>query len=140
VAISAKEADKEPQASAKLAQLTALGYEFFAPGLLVSESLYVLCKKLDSGLLTSANHAQAVSDFHTLMSFVQPAPQGEVSLVLRSEAIRGSYSCRRSADGLYIALAEELAATRPTILLTFDEDMAKQAARAAPAVTVELLT
>jgi len=74
------------------------------------------------------------------LSFIQPHSNGEIALVLRAEAIRGLNSCRRSADGLYMTLAEELAQTRPTVLLTFDEDMAKQAARNAPTVTVELLT
>lgn len=49
------------------------------------------------------------------------------------------YSCRRSADGIYIALAEELAQTRTTELLTFDTDLPKQAARNAPTVKVNLL-
>src|SRR5579862_3858606 len=129
VAVAAKETDKQSQASARLAHYTALGYEFFAPGVLVSETLYVLCKKLEVGTLTPATHAQAIADFHTFLSFIQPPPNGEIALVLRAEAIRGSYTCRRSADGLYIALAEELSVTRPTVLLTFDEDMAKQAAR-----------
>ena len=135
-----KKRPQQPQASARLAHYTALGYEFFAPGVLVSETLYVLCKKLEAGTLTLATHAQAITDFHTLLSFIQPPPNGEISLALRAEAIRGNYTCRRSADGFYIALAEELNASRPTVLLTFDEDMAKQAARNAPSVMVELLT
>ena len=65
---------------------------------------------------------------------------GEGSLVLRAEEIRGSYSCRRSADGVYIALAEELTVIKPTVLLTFDEDMVKQALKNAPTVSVHLLT
>ncbi len=140
VAVTAKETDKQPQASARLAHYTALGYEFFAPGVLVSETLYVLCKKLEKATLTPATHAQALADFHTFLSFIQAPPNGEIALVLRAEEIRGNYTCRRSADGIYVALAEELSATRPTVLLTFDEDMVKQAARNAPTVTVELLT
>ena len=65
---------------------------------------------------------------------------GEKSLVLRAEAIRTTYTCRRSADGIYIALAEELTATRPTVLLTFDKDMPNQIAKNAPTVSVQLLT
>jgi len=60
-------------------------------------------------------------------------------LIARAEEIRGGYSCRRSADGLYIALAEELSQSVPTELLTFDEDLPKQAAKNAPAVKVNLL-
>ena len=59
---------------------------------------------------------------------------------MRAEAVRGTYSCRRSADGIYLAFAEELSGTMPTMLLTFDSDLAKQAAIHAPALKVELLT
>jgi predicted nucleic acid-binding protein len=61
-------------------------------------------------------------------------------LLLRAEAIRGSYTCRRSADGVYIALAEALSATRPTVLLTLDEGIKRQAAANAPAVRVHIVT
>ena len=40
---------------------------------------------------------------------------------------------------IYIALAEDLAASRPTTLLTFDENMGKHAAREVPSVTVHLI-
>jgi len=57
---------------------------------------------------------------------------------VRAEEIRGSYGCSRSADGLYIALAEELATTRPTELVTFDAAMPSHVAATAPTVTVRL--
>src|SRR5258708_2095394 len=100
IAVTAKEAVKEPRATARLAHYTALGYEFFAPGVLVSETLYVLCKKLETSSLTPTTQAQAIADLHTFLAFIEPPPNGEIALVLRAEAIRGSYSCRRSADGL----------------------------------------
>src|SRR5579872_5072298 len=128
IAVAAKEADKEPKASAEIVHYSGLGYEFFAPGALVTETLYVLCKQWESGTLAAADHAQAVQDFDALMSKVLPPPDGDGALVLRAEAIRGTYTCRRSADAVYIALAEVLTATRPTVLLTFDADMSKQAA------------
>jgi predicted nucleic acid-binding protein len=140
VAVAAREADKEPKASAEIVSYSGGGYEFFAPGVLVAETLYVLCKKLENGVLTAADHSQAVQDFHIFMSGVLPSPFGDGALALRAEAVRGGYTCRRSADGIYIALAEALATTRPTVLLTFDEDMSRQAAKNAPTVTVHLLT
>lgn len=140
VAISAKESDKEAQAEAALALYTAQGCDFFAPGALVSETLYVLCKKLEKGDLSGTDYAQSVEDFHSLLSFIQSPPQGEISLVLRAEEIRGDYACRRSTDSIYIALAEELTQVRPTVLLTFDEGMVKQAAKNASSVAVQLLT
>ena len=116
------------------------GYEPFAPGLIVSETLYVLCGKLQDGSLNSNEYSVAVSAFSSFMQDVLPTPGGDSTLIVRAEVIRGSYTCRRSADGVYIALAESLTQSRPTRLLTFDEDMKKQAARYAATVQVELLT
>ena len=110
IAISSKEERKEAAASAEILRYSGPGYRFFAPGAIVTETLYVLCKKLDSGVLSSADHTQSVQDFHALMGRVLPPPNGDGALILRTDAIRGAYSCRRSADGVYIALAEELAA------------------------------
>jgi predicted nucleic acid-binding protein len=139
VAICAKETGTEPKALAELGHYSSLGYKFYAPGVLVSESLYVLCKKQESGALDAASHAQAITDLENLISGIQPPPDGDATLIRRAEEIRGNYTCRRSADGLYIALAEQLTATRPTVLLTFDQDLPKQAAKNAPTVNVVLL-
>ena len=51
-----------------------------------------------------------------------------------------SYGCSRSADGIYVALAEILAQTMPTVILTFDQNMQNQITRNAPTVTVQVLT
>lgn len=139
VAIVAREVT-EPQVSAAIEQYFLRGYSLYAPGVLVSETLYVLCGKLQNGDLTPATHSEAVKDFAEFMKQVKSLPDGEGTLVERAEAIRGTYTCRRSADGVYIALAEALTVTQPATLLTFDEDMKKQAARYAPTVEVELLT
>lgn len=140
VSVTAREATTEAKANAEIARYLASGYVFFAPGLLVAETLYVLCGKLAQADLTAAEHARALLDFQSLLSFVLPPPNGDFSLMLRAEAIRGSYTCRRSADGIYIALAEELALTRQTTLLTLDIDMPKQARNQAPAVKVQVIT
>jgi predicted nucleic acid-binding protein len=144
VALASKEAPTEAKANAEIAYYSSLGYEFFAPGVIVSETLYVLCDmlcgKLQDGSLSAATHAKAVQSFYLLMATTLPPPNGEASLVLRAEAIRSSYTCRRSADGIYIALAEQLALVRPTTLLTLDADMSKQAANKAAGVTVHLIT
>ena len=72
-----------------------------APGVLASEALYVLCGKLQNGVLTPAAHAQAITDLENFLSGIFPPPNGEAPLVRRAEAIRGSYVCNRSADSLY---------------------------------------
>ena len=127
-------------ASTAVNQYVSQRFEFYAPGAILAETLYVLCGKLQDGILTAAEHMQAIQDFALFMRLVRSPPHGEGSLVLRAEAVRGTYTCRRSSDGIYIALAEELAASRPTTLLTFDEKMGKQTAREAPSVTVHLVT
>lgn len=121
IAIMAQEVG-EAVAQSALERYTRQGYELFAPGLIVSETLYVLCGKLHDGTLSSADHSLAITGFDVLMQDVRPTPDADGRLILRAEAIRGSYTCRRSADGVYIALAELLTASRPTILLTFDEE------------------
>ena len=85
-------------------------------------------------------HAQAILTFETLMVNILPPPGGEVSLISRAEAIRTNYGCSRSADGIYVALAEILAQSMPTVILTFDQNMQYQITRNAPTVTAQVLT
>lgn len=110
------------------------------PGVLISETLFALCRKLQNAILTPQQHARAIQHLLIRMQGILPPPNGDAALIERAEQTRGSYGCSRSADGLYIALAEELTRTRPTELVTFDQAMPAHAAAAAPSVTVRLLT
>ncbi len=139
IALCAKETDKYAMALAQIQQYVHDGFVAYAPGGIVMETLYALCRKLQDGFLTTTEHAQAVQHFEQRMLGILPPPNGEASLVARAEQIRGTYSCRRSADALYIALAEELTQMGSTELVTFDADLQKQAAAAAPSVVVRLL-
>lgn len=139
ISITAKETAREANAKTALAQYLNSGYLIFAPGVIVSETLYALRNQLMNGLLTPSDHGQAVLDFDMLMKNVFPPPNGDVSLILRADQICAGYGASRSADSLYIALAEELVQICPTYLLTFDRDLPKQAARNAPDVRVHLL-
>lgn len=140
IAITAPEVDREIVATAELSNYVAQGYEWYAPGAIATETLYALCQKYQAGLLTASEYEKAVSAFETLMGSLLPPPDGEDRLIRRAYEIAASYGCRRSADAVYIALAEELTKTRTTVLLTFDQDLQKQAAKHAPTVTVRLLT
>ena len=140
IALAAREVAKEAQARAALTYYSNSGYVLFAPGVIVSETLFVLCGKEQQRLLSPPEYAQAIVDFHAFMVGVLPPPNGEASLILRADQIRGSYGCGRSADAIYIALAEELSQTHTTRLLTFDQGLPNQAARNAPLVSVHLLT
>jgi predicted nucleic acid-binding protein len=139
IAICAKETLKAPFALAELARYSSRGYQFYAPGVLISEALYVLCNQEQSGTLTPANFAQAITELENLTGGILPPPQGDTALVRRAAAIRTGYGCSRAADSIYLALAEELAQTRPTVLLTFDQGIPNQASRNAPTVTVQVL-
>jgi predicted nucleic acid-binding protein len=139
IAICAKEARKEPVALAELATYSSRGYQFYAPGLLISEALYVLCGQEQSGTLSPVDFARAITELANLTSGILPPPQGDTALVQRAAAIRTGYGCSRAADSIYLALAEEMTQTRPTVLLTFDQGVPNQAIRNAPAVIVHLL-
>ena len=139
VAISAKEAGREQRAIAELARYSAVGYRFYAPGVLAAEAIYVLCGKEQSGTLSAADYGQALVDLEQLIRGFLPPPSGEAALIGRAAAIRTGYGCSRSSDGLYLALAEELALVGPALILTLDGGMPNQAARNAPTVNIHLL-
>jgi predicted nucleic acid-binding protein len=139
IALCAKELDKYAVADAHLTRLAQAGYQFYAPGVIIAECLYVLCKKLDDGSLSPSDHTSAVADLCTYMGMILPPPHGDRSLIARAEQIRSGYGCSRSADGLYLALAEELAAVSPSELLTFDTGLSNQARANAPSVAITLL-
>lgn len=139
IAICSKEIDKYDVAIQELTICARAGYIFYAPGVIIAESLYVLCKKLEKGLLSPVEHAEAVEDLSDLMSMIQPPPHGEGSLVKRAEEIRAGYGCSRSADGVYIALTEKLGESSRSELLTFDAYLLKQAEKTSPSTTIRFL-
>ena len=140
IALASREAGRDILVAAELSRYAALGYEWFAPGVIVSETLYILCGKREVGILSDAEYATAVRAFERTMGSILPPPMGDRALVGRAAQIGGGYGCSHSADSLYVALAEQLTQTRPTVLLTFDKGLARQAANNAPTVTVRLLT
>jgi predicted nucleic acid-binding protein len=140
IAVCAKEQDKAATAEAALINYAAQGWRYYAPSVIISEALYVLCGKVQSGILTDAEHQTAIRSLIAYTRVILPPPNSDAALIARAEEIRSGYGCSRSADGLYIALAEELAQTEMTELLTFDNNLPKQAARNAPTVKVNLLS
>ena len=140
IAICAKESDKYAVAREELARYATEGYILYAPGVIIAEALFVLCKKLKDEILSAADHAAAVADLITFLEAIEPPPNGDRSLVARAEQIRAGYGCSRSADGIFIALAEALAAKGYAELITFDEGFQNQAKKHAPSVNVRLLS
>jgi predicted nucleic acid-binding protein len=135
----AKEPRRYAKARAELARYARGGGAFFAPGVAVSESLFVFCRKLQEGSLTAAEHTQALLSFGALMQAVQPPPGGEFSLIPRAEQIRATYGCSRSADSIYLALVEKLTSFGNAEIVTFDSRMSNQAKKNAPSVRVNFL-
>jgi predicted nucleic acid-binding protein len=139
IAFCAREPGNHVKAKAYLDYHSKNGSQFFAPGVLIAEALYVFCKQLADGRLTATEHAQAVQSLEVFMAAVLPPPKGDKSLIVRAEELRAGYACPRSADGIYLALAEELTKTGPAEIVTFDDDMEKQAKKNAPTVKVTVL-
>ena len=140
VSLCAKEVGKYPVALAQIRQYASAGCVFYAPGVLIAECLYALCRQLASQLLAPADHAIAVQTLDNYLQSIQPPPFGDSALMRRAEEVRGSYGCSHSADGLYIALAEALSVGGAAELVTFDVDLRKQALANAPTVSVRLLS
>lgn len=133
---------KEPSettARTALADYTNKNWAFYAPSGILTEVLFVLCKKLQNGIIDAATHQKAIEDFTDYMSAIFPPPNGEIALLARAEQIRSGYSCLHSADGFYLALTEELAQNGDAEFLTFDQRVENVAAKNAPTVKVNLL-
>jgi predicted nucleic acid-binding protein len=139
IALCSREVDKYAVADAELTRYAQAGYLFYAPGVIVAECLYILCKKLMDGSFSSSDHAAAVADLCSYMGMVLPPPNGDRMLVARAEQIWSGYGCSRSADGLYLALAEDVATMGPAELLAFDAQLPNQAKSNAPSVVIRLL-
>ena len=138
VAICAKEPHSRIAEDA-LDDYAARNWFFYAPGALLTEGLFILCRKLHDGMLTDVEHTEAVANFNDYMQGIRPSPLGDVRFILRNEEIRKGYSCLHSADAFYIALTEALAADGAAELLTFDKRLVNVAANNAPSVKVNLL-
>lgn len=101
--------------------------------------LFALCVKRQNGAIDQSEYDRAIELFHDLMQIVT-TPDDEATLIQRAVEIRGSYDCKRTSDGLYIAFSEELGRTRISEIVTFDKGFKNQIASAAPTVTLNLLS
>ncbi|HMV46947.1 MAG TPA: type II toxin-antitoxin system VapC family toxin [Blastocatellia bacterium] len=126
-------------AETALAGYANQNWSFYAPNVIVAESLYALRQKLRQGVLTQTEYDLAVEALKRQMAAILPPPNGEAALLQRAKEIQAGYGCSHSADCLYIALAEELVKLQATELLTFDAGTINQAAKNAPSVVINLL-
>lgn len=134
---------KEPltfaQADAAFNDYGQQGWAYHAPNVIVAEVLFILCQKLQNGQLTETEHSEAIEFLMDYLTLIILPSAGDASLLPRAEEIRSGYGCSRSADGLYIALAEELTRSGRVELLTFDKGTLNQVVKNATSVKVNLL-
>ena len=98
IAICSKEAGRHIKAEDRLKHYGQQGWHLYAPGVIVAETLYVLCGKYQNGLLTSSEHTIAIQTFQIYMGTINMAPSGEA----------------RSLNGLRRYVAGTGAAGQPT--------------------------
>ena len=101
--------------------------------------LFVLCRKLSDGTLATSGYEKAIVLLKRHLAVILPPPNGDAALTQRAKEIQSGYSCLHSADCLYLALTEELAATGAAEFLTFDKRVVNVAAKNAPTVKGHLL-
>lgn len=140
VAFCANEAGRYAKIKAYLDYHTSGGSLFYAPGVMIAESLFVFCRKLVDARMSASDHAIAVQALELIAGNILPPLNGEYRLIASAEQIRGAHGCGHSADSLYLALAVELAKTETVELVTFDKGLQTLAAQSTPAIVVTLLT
>lgn len=128
-----------PTAEQALADYATKQWVFYAPGVIVSEVLFVLCRKRSDGSLTAAAYDEGIEMLKDQLAAILPSPRGDAALVQRAKEIQTGYSCLHSADCLYIALTEQLAKSGAAEFVTFDKRAVNVAAKNAPTVKVNLL-
>ncbi|MGH9842316.1 MAG: type II toxin-antitoxin system VapC family toxin [Blastocatellia bacterium] len=121
------------------ADYAAKSWVFHAPGVIIAEVLFVLCRKLSDGTLAAAAYDEAIEIFKDHMATILPPPSGDAALIQRAREIQTGYSCLHSADCIYLALAEELAMRGTAEFLTFDKRVVNVAKNNAPSVKINLL-
>jgi predicted nucleic acid-binding protein len=136
IALCAKE-PKQSKAEKALKDYADDGWDFYAPNIIVAEVLYILCQKNQAGTLTNIAYKEAIENFQDQMKAVRTI--SDADLIERAFEIQQSYGCSRSADSIYIALAEHLAKTHTVEIVTFDGGLVNQAAKNAPSVKVNVL-
>lgn len=136
IALCAKE-PKQSTAEKALEIYANDGWDFYAPNIIIAEVLYILCQKNQGGTLTDKAYEEAVENFQDQMKAIITI--SEATLIKRAFDIQKSYGCSRSADSIYIALAEHLAKSHIVEIVTFDSGLVNQAAKNAPTVKINVL-
>jgi predicted nucleic acid-binding protein len=139
ISLCTKEPHTFTQANAAFNDYAQKGWTFHAPNVIVAEALFVFCRKLQDGQLSESEHAESIEFLIDYMALITVPASGDASLLPRAEDVRSGYGCARSADGLYIAQAEELAKQFSVEILTLDDGYVNQVAKNATSVKVNFL-
>lgn len=139
IGICARERDKHDQARTLLEEYQDSHCRLYAPGVMLTECCFVLCKKKRDGEIGAADHTLAVESLIMSMKGVSPTPCNESDLIRRADFFAEPYGCNFVNDSMYLALAEYLSLSGPTDLLTFDKKMHDRATNLAPAIRSRLL-
>ena len=83
-----------------IADYAVKSWIFYAPGVIVAEVLFGLCRKLSDGILTATAYDEALELFEDHMTVILPPPRGDKALIRRAKEIQLGYSCLHSADCL----------------------------------------
>src|SRR5262245_18858634 len=77
----------------------AKSWAFYAPGVIVAEVLFVLCRKNPSdGILTAIAYDEGVEMLKDQIAVILPSPDGDAALIQQAKEIQSGYSCLHSAD------------------------------------------
>jgi predicted nucleic acid-binding protein len=128
-----------PKIAKYISEKDAQGYEFYAPGAFVAEVLFVLCKKTHETppRLTQPDYDKAILLFDAFCKRLRLTSTGDYALIKRAVALRAGLVCNRTTDAIYIALAEEIAASE---IVTTDPGMKAQAMAAGSSAHVEVIS
>ena len=92
ISICSKETSHATAAQA-LADHAAKSSVFYAPGVIVAEVLFVLCRKLSDGALSASAYDEAIEILKDYLPIMLPPPHGDTALVQRANEIQTGYSC-----------------------------------------------
>lgn len=139
VGLCAREPGKFESARKKLQDYARGGWKIYAPGVLIAEVLFVLCRKLHEGHLTAPQHDRAVRSFVALLRRFSVFEAGDGSLFARATEIAAGYGCARSSDAIYLAMAEQLSLATQAEAATFDDGWRTQATAKSLPMAVDIL-
>ena len=98
VSISSKETKTHEIAEDAFNSFAIDGWQFFAPNVIVAESMFALCNKLETKIFSPKDHEKAVESFLDYMTVIE-TPKDESVLMKRAlnfDSLMGAVVVRRT--------------------------------------------